>query len=307
MAEGLKNILIIRNDRFGEFLLNVPAIRAVKETYPEAKIILAVNEQVKELAAAIEYIDSIVIWNKDFRKSLGRQGFDACIVLNPTKDAHLASFLARIPLRVGYNRKWGFLLNKKIKDNKGMGLKHEVESNLELVSLIGAKTQDKSLALGRLPEQGNPKYSGAIAVHPYASDPLKYWPLHKFQMLAKKLTEALKYQVIVVGKEEASFGHKEGFADLGNNLINLVSKTSLVELAQILKQCCLLVTCDSGPMHLAEAVGTPVVALFRNDLPGKTARRWGPRSNRSIVIEKGNLSDISVEEVFDTVKEVLKK
>jgi ADP-heptose:LPS heptosyltransferase len=86
--------------------------------------------------------------------------------------------------------------------------------------------------------------------------------------------------------------------------VDLVNKTSLVELAQVLKQARLLISCDSGPMHLGAAVGTPVVALFRNDLPGKTARRWGPWGPGHAVIEKSRLEDISVEEVLDKARNI---
>ena len=296
----IEKILVVRNDRFGEFLLNIPAIRALKETFPDAKIILAVSPEVKELASTVEYTDQVVVWDDDFRKSLGRYRFDACIVLNPIKEAHLASFLARIPVRVGYGRKWGFLLTRKIPDKKNLGLKHEVESNLELVSLIGAKTVDKSISLGKLPERVNPEYTGAVAVHPFTSDLVKQWPLERFMELAVRIAQELKSKVVLVGRVE-----DRGTVPLG--VIDLINRTSLVELAQTLKQCRLLVTCDSGPMHLASAVGIPVVALFRNDLPGKTALRWGPRSSHSIVIEKNNLSEISVDEVFDKVKGALSR
>jgi ADP-heptose:LPS heptosyltransferase len=60
-------------------------------------------------------------------------------------------------------------------------------------------------------------------------------------------------------------------------------------------------------VHLACAVGTEVLAIFRNDIPGKSARRWGPLGKGHIIIEKNNLSDITVAEVFDKVKEVLNK
>jgi len=72
-----------------------------------------------------------------------------------------------------------------------------------------------------------------------------------------------------------------------------------------LKRCALLVSGDSGPVHLAAAVGTPIVALFRNDLPGKTSKRWGPWGKGHTVIEKENLEDISVDEVFEKVKQRL--
>jgi ADP-heptose:LPS heptosyltransferase len=85
-------------------------------------------------------------------------------------------------------------------------------------------------------------------------------------------------------------------------VINLINKTSLPELSAVLKRASLLVSGDSGPIHLAAAVGTPVVALFRNDLPGKTAKRWGPWGEGHIIIEKNKLEDISVDEVLNAVR-----
>ena len=94
---------------------------------------------------------------------------------------------------------------------------------------------------------------------------------------------------------------------VSKDIVDLINQTSLVELAAVLKSCSLLVSCDSGPMHLAAAVGTPVVALFRNDLPGKTAKRWGPWGKGHMVIEKASLNDISVDEVFNIVKKQLQR
>jgi len=296
-----KNILAIRNDRFGEFLLNIPAFQALKETYLDSSLTLAVNQAVKELAECIECADKVVAWDDVFKRSLRKYKFDLCVILNPTKEAHWLSFRAGIPRRVGYDRKWGILLTRKMKDNKSLGLKHEVEYNLDLVGLVGAKNKEiASLGL-RLPRNDKYNYlTGAIAVHPFTSDTLKQWPVDRFQQLIKRLSGEFKVKVLVVGRDEVI--GEEYFDNLGVNIINLVNKTSLFELAQILKQCMIVVTCDSGPMHLAAAVGTPVVALFRNDLPGKIAHRWGPWGEGHIVIERPNLSDISIEEVLDKVK-----
>lgn len=300
----IKKILAIRNDRFGEFLLNIPALRALKERYPESTLTLAVSPETAELARCIEYSDRVVVWDDSFRKSLRKQKFDICVVLNPAKDAHWQAFFAGIPIRVGYNRKWGLLLTHKIEDNKSLGLKHEVEYNLDLAGLIGAKTDDKSLSLGKLPAYTNPGYAGVIAIHPYTSDPVKQWPVERFEELAQRIAREIKVKVVLVGRVEGQGQTVPSAIDMGDGIVNLVNKTSLVELAQILKQCSLLVSCDSGPMHLAAAVGTPVIALFRNDLPGKTARRWGPQGKGHIVIEKDKLTDISVEEVLDKVKNI---
>ncbi len=302
---NIKNILAIRNDRFGEFLLNIPAIRALKVTYPDARITLAVGPEVKELAECVEYADQVVVLNDDFKKNLRKYKFDTCVILNPTKEAHWINFWAGIPRRIGYNRKWGILLTHKIPDNKNLGLRHEVEYNLELVGLIGAKNKEIVLSGLRLPQNDKYDYlAGAVAVHPFTSDTLKQWPIDRFRQLIKRLSEELEVKVLVVGKDKIIGG--EYFDNLGGNIINLVNRTSLVELARILKQCRLLISCDSGPMHLAAAVGTPVVALFRNDLPGKTARRWGPWGERHEVIERDNLTQVSVNEVLSKIKGILR-
>ena len=321
----MKKILVVRNDRFGEFLLNIPAFRALKETFSRVWLTLVINSSLKELAGRVEYADELIIWeNKKhslkeilrFSKVLRQKKYDACLILNPSKEFNLISFLAGIPVRVGYDRKWGFLLTKKIKDTKHIGDRHEVDCNLELVGLVGAKTNDKSLSI-KVEEGSFPELTEGVivAIHPFTSDPVKVWPIERFQQLAQRLSKEAGVKVLIVGLDfrlrgndlEGCGNDKEKFENLGNNVINLINKTSLIELAQILKICNLLVSCDSGPVHLACAVGTPVLALFRNDLPGKTAKRWGPWLSDARVIERSSLSDISVDEALLKINEILKK
>ncbi len=291
----IKNILIIRNDRFGEFLLNIPAMRALKEAYPYARLTLAVDQAVFELAGAVECVDEVLVW-EEARGSLSKHKFDLCVILNPTKEAHWASFCAGIPVRVGYDRKWGFLLTHKIKDTKDQGSRHEVDCNLELVGLVGAKTDDKTLKI-KVDDNLFRGFigQGIVVIHPFTSDPVKQWPVERFKELALRIKRELGLNVVMVGLSP-------GVLDAGDGIINLINKTSLLELAALLKHSSLLVSCDSGPVHLASSVGTVVVALFRNDLPGKSSRRWGPWGEGHVVIEKSNLRDISVGEVLALVR-----
>ncbi len=293
--DKIKNILAVRNDRFGEFLLNIPAVRALKETYPQAKLTLAVSPTVSELAGVLDCVDKVLVWDQ-IKNDLRKYKFDLCVVLNPTKEAHLKSFLARIPVRVGYNRKWGFLLTHKLRDTKYQGNRHEVDCNLELVSLIGAKSKDKSLTI-KIDEKLFPEFINKkiIAIHPFTSDPVKQWPIARFEELALRIRQDLNLMVIIIGLSMDNQNFR-------GDLVNMVNKTTLVELAALLKRCSLLISGDSGPVHLAAAVGTQVVALFRNDLMGKTARRWGPWGNGHVVIEKSSLNDISVDEVLEVAR-----
>jgi len=312
-----KNILIVRNDRFGEFLLNIPAIKAVKETFKESRVILAVDPYVKELAGRVPYADEVIVWRNGkhslfetvrFGNFLKKKNIDIAIIMNPSKDTNIAVYMAGIPVRAGYACKWDFLLTQKMEDLKRLSQKHEVEYNLDLVKVIGARTQDHSLVL----ETGVPESHrgggfstaavGYIVIHPWTSDPVKQWPEERFRELSLRIVKETGMDVVIVGAP-AEPQKIALFNNLDKRIKNLTGKTTLLELAEILKNSKLLISGDSGPVHMACAVGRPVIALFRNDIPGKGPKRWGPWGEGNIVIEKKGLLDISVDEVLDKIKQ----
>ena len=320
---NIKKILVVRNDRFGEFLLNIPALRALRETFPQAKITTVVDHCVRELTECIPYIDEAVEWGMrrhslseriGLIRTLKAETMDMAIMLNPSKEFNILTYISGIPVRVGYDKKWGFLLTHKMRDIKYLGQKHEVEYNLELVGLVGAKTKDKGLSLiveennlpDDLPSNRDIKDDNIlIALHPWTSDHIKQWLLNNFSELSVKLLNEPAVKIIVFGGKEDLGKSSELFGGFDKRLINVTGKTTLKQLAALLKKCRLLISGDSGPVHLACAVGTPVIAIFRNDIPGKSAKRWGPWGEGSFVIEKDRLSDISVDEVLSKVKEAL--
>lgn len=332
----ISKILAIRNDRFGEFLLNIPAFRELKQNYPDAKLTLVVDAPVQQLAGRITCIDEVIVWGGGkhtlveiikFASLLKEKKYNLCVIFNPRKESHIISFLAGIPLRAGYDRKWGFLLNCKIEDKKSEGLKHEVEYNLDLVRAIGVNT---SSLQGSLPQADDrsPPYRQAgqleikvddfpdsrlralgikdrdfIAVHPWASNRKKEWPADKFRELVKRINSDLGVSVVLIGGQEERQRAEEFRSDL--NVVDITGKTTLIESAGLLKMAKLLVTNDSGPMHLAAAAGTPVIAIFRNNPPGVSAIRWGPAGNNHIVIDNSDIAAIEVKEVLDAVSKIL--
>jgi ADP-heptose:LPS heptosyltransferase len=186
-----------------------------------------------------------------------------------------------------------------------------VEYNLELTAAAGAYTSDKTLSLGvqdvladnLMREFGLSAGDILVALHPWTSDPVKQWPLESFLALAKRLAEFGGLKVVIVGGQEEEGRSRKLFGSQGKGLVDLTGKTTLKELAALLKKCRLLISGDSGPVHLASCVGTPVIALFRNDLPGKTAKRWGPWGSGNSVIEAEGLDRITVDEVFNRLRE----
>ncbi len=308
----LKNILAVRNDRFGEFLLNIPVFYAIKDTFRDSRLTVIVNPDTEPLAKMIKPINEILTWENRkhslteifrFSRQIKKKQFDACLILNPSQEMNVICFLAGVPLRAGFDRKCGFLLNKKIKDQKHLALKHEIDYNLELAELINAKTGiiNYTINLGdSLVSKDN-----LIAIHPWTSDPRKQWPIENFIALAKQCVVKFENKVIIVGKTNSP--ENKLFDNLGEKIKNLTNQTSLEELGLLLKKSRLLISTDSGPAHLAAAVGTPVIALFRNDLAGKTAKRWGPWGKQHIIIEKDSLGEIKVEEVLEKIKGLLNR
>jgi len=322
----IKNILVVRNDRFGEFILNIPAIRALKETFSTARISLVVSHPVKELTESLQFVDRVIEW--DIKEShtlfekinfigfLKKQRFDLAVLLNPSKEFNIFTYLSGIPVRLGYDRKWAFLLTHKLKDLKHLGQKHEVEYNLELVNLIGAKTDDKSILISidqkneifidnLLKKHNITESSSLVVLHPWTSDPVKQWPLDKFKELTRRLISELLVRVVIIGGKEEESKSKD-FALISPEVRVFTGKLTLLQSAALLKRAGLLISNDSGPVHLAKAVNIPVVVIFRNDLPGKSAQRWGPWGVNNIVIEKSNLKDISVDEIIDATRKLLK-
>lgn len=320
--KAVKHILVVRNDRFGEFLLNMPALGALKETFPDAKISAVVSAHVGELAQAVPFIDEIIVWNQGrhsfFSKSrlirfLRKKRIDLAVIFNPSKSFNFFTYLSGIPIRVGYNRKWGRLLTHKLEDEKYKGTKHEAEYNLELVGLAGAKTKNKTFALpvntGIIDNLFNEfhiaKDDKLAAIHPWTSDPIKQWPFENFRELAERISASTDTKVLIIGGKEEKQKNPALFTGLGERVFDFTGRTNLKELAALLKRCCLLISGDSGPAHLAGAVNTKAVVIFRNDIPAKSPVRWKPLGQGHIIIEKNHLCDISAGEVFETARKLL--
>jgi heptosyltransferase II len=320
----IKSIICLRNDRFGEFLLNIPAFRALKARFPSARLVLAVDSAVKELAKAIDCVDEVIVWDNKKHSffdilrlinMLRRKKFDLSVAFNPSKEFNIAAFFSGIPERLGYDHKLAFLLNNKLQDKKYLGERHEIEYNLKLAGLSGARADNKELSLKVDISLADPLLELAglsasdklIAIHPWTSDPVKQWPMVNFLELAERFAREPDIKTIVIGGPLEAVKAQE-FCGLlkTEGVINFSGKTSLLQLGALLKRCGLLISGDSGPVHLASAVGTKVIAIFRSDMPGKTAKRWGPWGQPENVIEKDDLAAISAEEVFNKAKEVLK-
>jgi len=305
--DKIHNILVVRTDRMGDVLLNIPAIRALKQTF-ESSVTALVNSTLKDLLLGIPEIDQILPfdeekWNRNIfaRVNLLRQiremRFDLAVVLNPAKRFHILTYLAGIPRRLGYDRKWGFLLTHKIEDMKFLGQKHEVEYNLDLVRSIGADTKDKNISLqikakdkqfvgDLLLRCGIKDKDSIIVINPHSSNPAKCWPKEQFVRVADQLYLRLSAKVVIIGTTEERNSAINLISFAKYPPINLCGKLTLTQLAALLYRCALLISNDSGPVHIAAACGRPTVAIFGRNIPGVSPRRWGAWGDGHISLHK---------------------
>ena len=306
--DDFKNILIIRLDRIGDVLLSTPVFKTVREAYPKSHISVMVRPYAEDVVLGNPYIDDLIVYDKDgahkgalatlvFCQRLRARRFDCAIVLHPSNRSHIVPFLAGIPMRLGYDRKLSFLLTKSVPHKKEFGLKHEIDYALDVVHYIGIEPTSHDLYMpikesseARIDElfKKHALAHGAVVVtlHPGASCPSKRWPPERFADVADKLAQKYGARIVVIaGPKEKGFGDRVCEL-IKSKTVNVSGTTSVADVASILKRSRLLVSNDSGPVHIACAIGTPVVALFGRSDRGLSPVRWGPSGKRSIILHK---------------------
>lgn len=324
-----ENILLVRTDRIGELILTSPALAAVRKHYPRAKITLIVNPSSAEVVEAAPFIDSITKFHPSqiqgdlfkwlsFFRSIKKSRFNLAVIFNPSKFFNILTFMAGIPVRVGYDRKAGFFLTHKIRDKKYLCEKHEVEYNLDLIGTLGIRSDDKSLyfplsnsadsAIAEiLKENGVEAQDRLIAVHAATSNPEKKWPPERFAQICDRLSEEFKIKIVLVGGREEHRTSDEVKSKMHNAVLDLTGALSVKEVGSLLKRCSFLISNDSGPVHISAAVGTPAIVFFGENRPGGSSIRWGPYGDGHLVIGKPKIIDITVEEAYKAIRERISK
>lgn len=306
----VKRILVIKLSDIGDVLTATPALRALRQSFPAARIDALVPPNSAPVLRGSPLVDGILISHK-FRYGnplealspkvlaealyiaarLRSSGYDVAIVLHHLTTRWGAWKYAALALasgakvRAGLDNGRGWFLTHRARD-LGFGARHEVEYWLEVVALIGARTDDLSLEVTISPEDeafANDQIPMTnaqcplVAIHPGSGgySLARRWDAEGFARVAEALIERYGARIVLVGtpadgvSKVASLMHP---ARLTKSCTNLEGRTTLGQLAAVLKRCDLFIGADSGVMHLACAVGTPVVAIFGPS----NHRAWGP-------------------------------
>ena len=304
-----KRIIIVRMDRIGDVVLSTPAIQAVRDAYPDSRIAVLVRPYAREVVDGNPYVDEVITYDESGREKslfgkirfiadLKNKKFDLAIILHPKNSSHILAYLAGIPKRLGYDKKSGIFLTKKIPHTKQYGLKHEIDYTLGLLRYIGIESSDKSLHMpvnrpseerikSLFDKNGISQNDPVITIHPAASCRSRRWALERFAKASDALAEKYDAKIVIIsGPGDDKMMGDTVAALMKSEALNLAGKTSISDLASILRRSKLLISNDSGPVHISCAVGTPVISIFGRKDRGLSPERWGPVGKRDIALHK---------------------
>ncbi|MGA3328297.1 MAG: lipopolysaccharide heptosyltransferase II [Terriglobia bacterium] len=350
MASGrfanVQRILVRATNWVGDAVMSLPALEALRAGFPRAEIVLLSKPWVSELYWHHPAVNRQIIYkpNSAHRGPLGfaklirelqAERFDAALLFPNAFQAALMAWLARIPLRIGYARDGrGLLLHDAIEPPLPAAYGHQVYYYLQLLFRAGAidKPQpveeiqlrlteaEKHWATRKMDALGLSGPRFLVGLAPGAAfGPAKRWLPERFAGLADRLIGALNADVLIFGSAAERPLAEEIAGAMKHTPAIAAGETSLRQLLALMAQCRLIVTNDSGPMHLAAALGIPLVAIF-----GSTDERaTGPLGTRVRIVKRGVecspcgrrvcpidfrcMRDISVEEVFRATLELVKR
>ena len=302
-----KNILAVRLDSLGDVLMTTPAIRALKASQPRRRITLLTSSAGAKVAPLVPEIDDFIVYDSpwinltapransrpeyEMADELRRRQFDAAAIFtvysqNPLPAACLC-YLADIPLRLAHCHENPYqLLTEWVHDPEPQQfIRHEVQRQLDLVASVGAasgaSSEDEHLslaipagatgyALSLLDEVGLNRERPWLVIHPGVTALSRRYPPESYAEVARRLVVEKGYQVVFTGTggEGELVGQIQ--SDMGAPSISVVDRLDLGQMAALLALSPLLIANNTGPVHVAAAVGTPVVDLYALTNPQHT-------------------------------------
>jgi len=325
----------------GDAVMTMPAVRAIKRAAPDSLSSLLVKPWVAPLFEKDPFVDRTIIYEDSHSGIMGKfqlaralreERFDRAILLQNALDAAVTAWLARIPERIGYARDGrGLLLTHALPHSGEDRSMHHIDYYLKLLESVGLPPSgtdtwiyldlaERLAAREKISSLKRP----ILGINPGASyGSAKQWLPERFTEVARRIIEELDGSVLVFGGPgEADVASEiispiQEHANTGR-AVNMAGKTGLRELMSLMSECDVVLSNDSGPMHIADGLAVPLVAIFGSTSPELT----GPRKPSSHVVRAGVdcspcfrrtcpdkglacMETIGVEEVFSAVRQAL--
>lgn len=290
----VRRILAIRLDSVGDVLMTTPAIRALRCS-PGRHVTMLTSTSGAEVARLVPEIDRVLVYDAPWMKAsparadagrdlqtverLRSERFDAAAIFtvysqNPQPAAMLC-YLADIPRRLAHSREpaYGLLTERLAEPEPERIVRHEVQRQLDLVAAVGCQTRDRSLSIeigsdavkradAALDRSGLERHRPWAVVHPGASAPSRRYPAEAFATAASELAMAHGWQIVLTGGPDDGEIVEDIRTRMRSKPAVLPEDLDLEALAAVLQRAPVLIANNSGPAHIAAAVGTPVVDLY---------------------------------------------
>jgi heptosyltransferase-2 len=332
----VQKILIRGPNWVGDAVLAIPAMKAVRTHFPDAEITLLVRPWVSGLFTSAPFLDRV--WSEPrpsglsdwarTARAIRSRGFDMALLLPNSFESALMIYLAGVPQRVGYatdGRSWMLTDHTKPSGER----RHQIHYYLDLVKMLAAETTQPSIEINATTEEradarrllqteGIPAHAPFLVLNPGAAyGSAKRWYPDRFAHVADTLAGEFGLQVALIGSEPERAIAEEIREQTTSKAAILSGKTSLETLIGVLAESSLMVTNDSGPMHIAAALGVPTVAVFgsTDDIvtapygPGtrivKQAVECSPCLLRDCPIDHRCMDRVTVEHVCRAARELM--
>lgn len=309
LSDKPKAILLIQLGDIGDVIVSVPCIRALKECFPDAVIVVTVRDKAAGLIRDLPWADEVIsvekkgrhlieaiIYQIRFFSHLRNLRLDLAIDLRMGTRGGIMAFLSGASERVGVydsrgtfrNRFFSHLCLPEIEQGW-----HMSRHCLALLEQYGISTEDErpelvvseeraEKARRLLADEGISEDEPLIAVQPFSLWAYKDWGISKYAGLIEWIRSRYGFTVLITGSESERERSDVICSKTGGRVYNMAGKTSIGELAGLLKCCGLFIGGDSAGLHIAAAVGTPTVGIYGPS----SSEAWAPRGEKHCVVSK---------------------
>ena len=266
-----RRILAIATTALGDTLWATPALASLRASFPKAYIGVLTRPIGMQIFKHNPHVDRLYLYEKPLRlwKNLYKDRFDTVLVFHSSQRLPLpiaaAAGASRIVGTAGLNKGLDDLLTDSLPNQRV----HESVRRLQMVETIGGKISSETLSFYLQPEEREAvslEKGSWIGIHPGSKDGFKRWPPSHFAKVGRDLQEKLGCRILVTGTEDERELMREVAEQIPGSLM-LEPKLSLRQFAAIIERLSLLISNDTGPVHLACAIRTPVVAIYSSTDP----------------------------------------
>lgn len=289
-----EKILVVNVNWLGDVIFSIPVYKSLQKNYPQASISCLAVPRVKEILECVPGIDEIIVYDEKGRdrglfakiglvRKLQQKNFDRVFLLHGSWSRAFLMFLAGIPVRVGYQRKGRSRFLTHPVDHVGEDI-HKADLYLNIVESFGVPVWDKTSEL-RVPDNAKKEIARILeengiqenerfaVVHTSGNWDLKRWPKNSWAELIKYLAAELKVKVVISeGPKELEWAKEIARLSQVDPVV-LAGKTNLPQLMALLEKASLVISADSGPLHIASCVSREVIGIYGPTMPATT----GPR------------------------------